>query len=270
MSRRDTGDIKDFWEKSPLCSSMVAAEPGTAGFFREYDRLREEIESPEASYRLQEYRDFKGKRVLDVGCGNGYVISRYALEGADAYGVDITERAINITGKRLEYMGLKANLAVMDAQELRFPDDYFDCVSSMGVLHHVPDTQRAIDEIHRVLKPGGRLILMFYYRNSAYYQVAVPLIALATRKTRQQVLNEFDGVGNPLGKVYSKSEVRDMLSGFEEIEFRAHFLMPEHILPRLGSYVIPRALIKLIEPHFGFFLNIKVRKPGGRHADPGR
>ena len=260
MSTIETRDIKGFWERSPLCSAMVDAEPGTAEFFEKYDRLREEIEPPGESYRLHEYRDFKGKRVLDVGCGNGYVISRYALEGADAYGIDITEMAVGITGKRLEYMGLKANLAVMDAQELRFPDGYFDCVSSMGVLHHVPDTQRAIDEIHGVLKPGGRLILMFYYRNSAYYRVAVPLIALATRKTRQQVLNEFDGVGNPLGKVYSKSEVRDMLSGFEEIEFRAHFLMPEHILPRLGRYIIPPPLISYLKPRLGFFLNIKAIK----------
>jgi len=93
MSTIETRDIKGFWERSPLCSAMVDAEPGTAEFFEKYDRLREEIEPPGESYRLHEYRDFKGKRVLDVGCGNGYVISRYALEGADAYGIDITERA---------------------------------------------------------------------------------------------------------------------------------------------------------------------------------
>ena len=261
MSRPDTRDIRDFWEKSPLCSSMVDAEPGTAEFFREYDRLREEIEPPEASYRLHEYRDFNGKRVLDVGCGNGYVVSRFALEGAEAHGIDLTGRAVEITAKRLEHMGLAANLQVMDAQELRFPDGHFDCVTSMGVLHHVPDTQRALDEIYRVLRPGGRLILMFYYRNSAYYRLAVPCIALATRKTKQRVLNEFDGAGNPLGKVYSKGEVLRLLLRFEDVTFQVHFLLPEHMLPRVGRYCIPRPIVRLLEPRIGFFLNIKARKP---------
>ena len=97
----------------------------------------------------------KAKRVLEIGVGLGAEDQRYAQAGADLYGIDLTERAVEHTQLRLAMFGLSSQLAVGDAEKLDFPDEYFDQVYSWGVLHHSPDTPKAVAEVWRVLKHGG-------------------------------------------------------------------------------------------------------------------
>mgnify|MGYP001065270285 CR=1 FL=1 len=260
MENVNTDDVKIFWENNPLCVDGNPYEMGSKDFFNFYDKQREEIESLEFSYKLHEYRDFNGKKVLDVGCGNGYVLSKYASEGAKVYGVDITKAGIDLCEKRFEYLGLKGDFRVADAQALPFEDNTFDCVCSVGVLHHVPNTQRAIDEIYRVLKPGGRLIVMFYHKNSAKYRFKYRVWSWFTGKTLQQLVNEFDGIGNPKGQVYSKKDLKKMLSDFVDIKMFIGFLETRDILLRGARYLGD----KLFEPIaflFGWNLYAKAIKP---------
>ena len=116
-----------------------------------YDRLREANESVDFSFRLHEYRDFRDRKVLDVGCGNGYVLSRFAREGADVSGVDLTDAAVGLCRKRFEYLGLSGAFRRGNAEALPLPDGSLDCVTSIGVLHDTPDTAKAVAEVHRVL-----------------------------------------------------------------------------------------------------------------------
>ena len=110
-------DVRAFWEGHPVAATSVVHEPGTPEFFAEYDRLREANEPIDFSYRLHEYRDFVGKRVLDVGCGNGYVLSRYAREGADTYGIDLTETAVGLSRRRFELSRLEGRFVVGSAED---------------------------------------------------------------------------------------------------------------------------------------------------------
>jgi len=252
-------EVRQFWQSNPLCASGVQQPLGSREFFKEYDALRESIESIDYSYWLHEYRDFKGKKVLDVGSGNGYVLSKYATEGAEVYGVDIAPASISLCQKRFEYLGLESDFRVADAQRLPFEDNTFDCVCSMGVLHHVPDTQKAIDEIKRVLKPGGRLIVMFYHRYSAKYQWNYRLRSWLTEKSMQQLVNEFDGIGNPKGSVYSKSELAEMLYGFKNLEMSIGFLQSWDIIFR-GRRFIPDVVFKPLAGLIGWNLYAKARK----------
>jgi SAM-dependent methyltransferase len=260
LSRVSTPDVKQFWQANPLCVQGNPHIPGSLEFFEFYDGQRESIESIPYSHALHEYREFKGKKVLDVGCGNGYVLANYASEGAEVFGIDITEAGIDLCRKRFEYRGLSGNFRVADAQELPFTDNTFDCVCSMGVLHHVPDTQKALDEIHRVLKPGGRLILMFYHRHSAKYQFKYRVWSLATGKPMRQLVNEFDGVGNPKGTVFSKKELRGILVGFSDIRMHLGFLETRDIILR-GARFLPDRLFQPLAPLIGWNLYAKARKP---------
>jgi ubiquinone/menaquinone biosynthesis C-methylase UbiE len=253
-------EVKDFWQRNPLCANGISYPPGSPEFFTEYDAQRESIESIPYSYALHEYCSFEGKKILDVGSGNGYVLSKYATEGAHVFGIDITQAGIDLCCKRFEHLNLNGQFQVADAQALPFADNTFDCVCSMGVLHHVPDTQKALDEIYRVLKPGGRLIVMFYHRNSAKYQLKYRVWSWVTGKPMQQLVNEFDGIGNPKGSVFSKKQLNAMLAKFTDVKMEVGFLETRDIILR-GARHLPKNLFTLLAPLLGWNLYAKGRKP---------
>ncbi|MDA0991774.1 MAG: class I SAM-dependent methyltransferase, partial [Verrucomicrobia bacterium] len=221
------------------------------------DRLREESRSFQDRY--YGYTHFAGRRVLDVGSGNGYILSRYARAGAIVDGVDITPAAVDLCRSRFDCEGLQGTFQEADAQQLPFADDTFDCVCSMGVLHHVPDTAAAVREIFRVLRPGGALRIMMYHRDSLLYRVTFPWVGVITRKSRQQLVDEVDGVGNPKGDVYSRTELRNLLSAFTGHEFEVNGLRGWMLLPKIG-YVLPNFLFRPFEARLGWKLYVKAQK----------
>jgi SAM-dependent methyltransferase len=250
-------DVRAFWESNPVAAAAVPYEPGTPEWYEAYDALREANEPVEFSYRLHEFRSFVGRRVLDVGCGNGYVLSRFAREGARTTGIDLTRRAVELSSRRFELMGLPGAFTVGSAEDLPFPDEAFDGVTSMGVLHHTPDTPRAIAEVRRVLRPGGRLIVMFYHRNSAVYR-RFQLRARLSGRPLQDFVNEVDGVGNPKGDVYSRSELRALLADFDDVELSVGFLQG---LPVGRVRIPPAPVLRPFASRWGWFLYAKARKP---------
>ena len=103
---------------------------------------------------LQRYLNAqKGEKVLEIGCNRGSIVKRLQDLGVDAYGVDINSGAIAD--------GLTDNLSIMDATDLKFPDNSFDKVYSLHTIEHIPDLKRALAEMERVLKPNGRLVLTY-------------------------------------------------------------------------------------------------------------
>jgi len=159
-------DVKDFWNAASCGEELYLASQDEAGYRAE----------AEARYRLEPYilpfADFesaRGKRVLEIGTGLGADHQRFAEAGAKLSGIDLTERAIAHTRQRLAAFGLESDLATGDAENLPFPDNSFDLVYSWGVLHHSPDTRRAIAEAHRVLKPGGEARIMVGQRTIIEY-----------------------------------------------------------------------------------------------------
>lgn len=260
LTQVTTEAVRDFWQKNPLCANGIPYPLGSREFFEIYNAQREAIESIPYSYALHEYKDFKGKKVLDVGCGNGYVLAKYAAEGAEVFGIDITQAGIDVCNQRFAYERLRGDFRVADAQALPFADNTFDCVCSMGVLHHVPDTQQALDEIFRILKPSGRLIVMFYHRHSAKYQFMYRVWSWTTGKSMQQLVNEFDGVGNPKGTVFSKAQLAQMLARFTDVKMHVGYLQTSDVILR-GARFLPPNLFKPLAPLIGWNLYAKARKP---------
>jgi len=247
--------VRRYWQQNPVAANANPHPLGTAEYFRYYDVLREQNEPPAFSARLHEYAAFAGKRVLDIGSGNGYVLSRYAMAGARVCGVDLTDAAIRLCRQRFAMLKLPGAFTVGNAECLPFADATFDCVCSMGVLHHTPDTPRAVAEVGRVLRPGGRVILMFYHRNSFQYRVKFPLMRWLKGKPLQESINEVDGVGNPKGDVYSRAELGRLMSRFKNVEMFAGVL-PWHVVPRLRG-VVPQPVREQLERRCGWFLYAK-------------
>lgn len=255
----DISDVKNFWNKNPLCASAIPYELGSKEYFEYYNSLREENESLDFSNKLHEYSQFAHMKVLDVGCGNGYILSKYAEHGAETFGIDISDTSIELSKKRFQFLNLSGYFSVGNAEALPFPDNHFDCVCSMGVLHHTPNTQKAIDEIHRVLKKNGKFILMLYHKNSFAYHIRMRLEKRNTGKSMQELVNEVDGIGNPKGDVYTRRSMKRLLKAYN---IQTMFVRSVRLQDIYCFKNRPRLLrfIKLFEHRFGWFIYAKSTK----------
>jgi SAM-dependent methyltransferase len=155
-----------FWET--LCGWNLAQSAGITG--RGEDDLRRFDDLYFGFYPyLQSYvpEDFGGKKVLEVGLGYGTLGQLIASRNADYYGADIAEGPVANMRRRLSWLGLPEDHAVQaSVLELPFEDETFDYVYSIGCLHHTGDLQRSVKEVHRVLVPGGRAVVMLYNRHA--------------------------------------------------------------------------------------------------------
>jgi SAM-dependent methyltransferase len=264
--------VRSFWEQHPVAAAAIDAPLESPEYFAAFDRLREadDCEPYAFSNRIHGYDQAAGKRVLDIGCGNGYVLWHYACHGAHVHGVDITETALRLSRRRFELGGRAAEFRLTDGNRLPYPDNHFDIVCSMGVLHHVEDPRPMLAEARRVLRPGGRLILMLYHRNSWKYRVVLPLRLVLDRryrgKTLQQALNMNDGDDCPLAKVYSRAEVRALLADFRDLRFTVNQLNWRQLLliPALARALqpwLPPLSDSAITHALGWNLYVEARKP---------
>ncbi len=147
---------------------------------------------------------------------------QFARGGAVVSAVDLTPRSIELVQQRFRLYGLPVDARVGDAEKLPFSDNSFDVVYSFGVLHHTPNTPKAVSEVYRVLKPGGRAIIMLYHRHSMHVAIgrAVANISAKYRTVSGTVENwvrAYDGSDNPLGKAYTRAEVRSMFRAFKDL-----------------------------------------------------
>lgn len=254
----------------------TAFPKGTKEFYKDIDRQFFKAhyfgqDSYPIFSKLIDYGWLYGKKVLEVGCGLGTMCQEFASQGALVTAVDISNSAVELTKKRLELFGLKANIMGGDAENLPFGDNKFDYIFSWGVLHHIPDTKRAIDEVYRVLKPGGKIGIMLYYRNSLRYYTWILFargilgLKLLTM-SRQQLINRYtDGRrygGNPYTIFVTRRDIFNLFAKFKNVKFKVYGNKLE-ITPRLkNTKFIPNSLADFIltKLGLGWFLWIQAGK----------
>jgi ubiquinone/menaquinone biosynthesis C-methylase UbiE len=288
------GRVQRFWQNSPCDSWFTNEKPGTFAFYRSLDEHRYKVHP-----RLQSAVGFektKGLRVLEIGCGCGSEAERFARAGAHYTAIDLTNAAVSITRTRFQLEGLQGRFTQGDAENLPFADSSFDLVYSHGVLHHTPDTPQTIREVHRVLAPGGRAVIMLYYRNSFNYHVNVRIVRrlraqlLKTERgiqlarkiwhepeeelrrhadlirqdpdgylDMQNMLNRnTDGPDNPLSQVFSRVAASNLFSQFENVRTEVMFWNPNW-LPGIGR-LIPQTIENWLASHWGWHLWIFAHK----------
>ena len=285
--------VRAFWQENPCGTKFADAPPGSCRFYElvEEHRYSKEWHIPAAAA----FEQAKNLSVLEIGCGIGTDGAQFAKAGANYTGIDLTEAAVDLAKQRFELFQLPGTFRVADAEHLDFPDNSFDLVYSHGVLHHTPDTAAAVREIHRVLRPGGKAVVMLYHRDSYNYRVnisifrrtgvnllrwnaGVKLVHLLTGEPKESLhqharqlkaqpkyLNseEFlsrntDGAGNPLARVYSRVEARELFKDFAHIELRTYFLN-KRWLPLVGP-LLPRTLESQMASRWGWHLWIYATK----------
>jgi ubiquinone/menaquinone biosynthesis C-methylase UbiE len=214
----------------------------------------------------------RGKKVLEIGVGLGSDHQRFAEGGAVLYGVDLTERAVEHTRRRLALFGLHSDLRVADAENLPFHDNSFDIVYSYGVLHHTPDTAEAVNEVFRVLKPGGEAKIMIYHKHSFVgfmLWLRHGLLRLKPLASLRSLYAQY--LESPGTKAFSVKEARTMFGEFSECRIATRLspgdLLAEHVgqrhqgaLLRVARRLWPRGVIQRLFPRLGLCMLVTVRK----------
>jgi 2-polyprenyl-3-methyl-5-hydroxy-6-metoxy-1,4-benzoquinol methylase len=158
------GSIATYWDEHIHDLAITTSRVGTPKFFRQLDEYR--YEKLDYLPRLVNFSAYKGKSLLEVGCGAGIDLVRFARAGAKVTGIDLSKTAIDLACKNFEQSEQSADLRLMNGEGMQFAEDTFDVVYAHGVLQYTADAAKMIAEIHRVLKPGGETILMVYNRHS--------------------------------------------------------------------------------------------------------
>jgi ubiquinone/menaquinone biosynthesis C-methylase UbiE len=206
---------------------------------------------------------YGGKRVLEIGCGTGTDLLQFARGGAQVTGLDLTPRSVEIARRRFAVYGCEGNFAIGDAENLAFPDESFDLVYSFGVLHHAPDTERAINEAHRVLRRGGRAVVMLYHRASLYYWGALiarrgvikgELLRHTPAEIMSRHVEHTETGGRPLVKAYTRREARHLFRSFSDSRVSVNQLTRGE-LGRAGR-AMPESAFQWLARNFGWNLII--------------
>ena len=266
-------DLRAYWDRRP-CNVRHSDQPiGTRGYFDEVERRRYFVESHIPAFA--EFERWKGKRVLEVGCGIGTDTISFARAGASVIAIDLSPVAVELTDTRIRAYGYQDRVRVFCADiERPWASEYstypfghvedsasFDIVYVWGVLHHTPDPDRALNNIWQFLKPGGTLKVMIYHTWS--WKNLLIKLRLAQPEAQS---------GCPVFRTYSKRQARAML---ERHGFAIERMAVEHIFPwKVREYVqyhyvkawpwkiVPDRLFRWLEHRMGWHVCIMATKKG--------
>jgi 2-polyprenyl-3-methyl-5-hydroxy-6-metoxy-1,4-benzoquinol methylase len=212
--------VKPYWESHTLGLQYVKAndlEVGSAAFFGHIRPWMNPYKFPEIMPRIEEQAArLEGKHLLEVGCGMGFDSLEFLKRGVRVTATDLTQAAVDIASRHFALEGYTAEaVKTENALALSFGDNTFDAVWACGVVHHTGNTARAVREIHRVLKPGGRALIMHLYRRPSW-------MYFLSKYGRENI--EFKEEDAPITHFVREREALAMFDGFQiEETHRDHY-----------------------------------------------
>jgi SAM-dependent methyltransferase len=195
--------VREYWDQHIHDLDVSTHAPGTREFFADLDQYH--FEKLHHLPRLIDFEAYRGRKVLDVGCGAGTDLVRFARGGALVTGVDISPSAIALARQNVAQQGLAADLREADGEHLPFPDGEFDFVFAHGVVQYTSGDRALVAECRRVLKPGGTAVFQVYNRLSWLNGLS---------KVMKVPLEHEDA---PVLRRYSAGEFRALLTGFRDV-----------------------------------------------------
>jgi ubiquinone/menaquinone biosynthesis C-methylase UbiE len=295
-------ELRDFWvEYQP--GFRVADPSESREFYRAVEAERYRLE-PDI-VEMAKFATWQDRDVLDAGCGIATDGVQFARSGARYTGIDFSPTALRHAKARFRMEDLQGQFVQGSISQLPFEAESFDLVYSMGVIHHVPEPERAVSEFYRVLRPGGRAIVMVYHRDSFNYRFTIMVLRRAMAallivpgggrfvhrltgegsdvlqghrallqehglrylRDRQLFLNHnTDGPGNPLSKVYFRAQAHELFAQFDEVRTSVRFL---HLRSYPWANKLPlTGLGQRLGRRWGWHLWVDARKraPAGQPA----
>jgi SAM-dependent methyltransferase len=259
-------EVKAYWNRASCETDQARSQKFSREYFEEIERFR--YSTQPFIHSFAQFTRYHSKRVLEVGFGAGTDFIQWLRAGAITSGIDLTEEALTNLTQRIEVYGLPKpeRLQVGDAENLPFESGTFDLGYSFGVLHHTPNTEKAVGELVRVVRPGGEIKIMLYNRHSLCAFHAWTKFALLKgrpwKSLRWVMWNHQESLCT---KAYTRREVRRMLSDLKltDVRIEAAMMRPDSTIRNLPAILRPLARLAydFANSRLGWDLLISARKP---------
>ena len=268
FTNKSIADVQRYWDARP-CNIRHSTKPvGSKEYFDEVEARKYFVEPHIPGFA--EFERWRGKRVLEVGCGIGTDSINFARAGAELTAVELSGESLRIAAQRAEVMGVADRIRFVEAnaEELTsvLDDEPYELVYSFGVIHHTPHPERALAEMRALMAPGGTLKLMIYHRRSWKVFWIVAAEGHGRFWKTDELVAEYSEAqtGCPVTFSYTRSEARELV---ESNGFRVQDLHVDHVFPyRIRDYVeyryvkvpyfrwLPEPLFRAFERRFGWHL----------------
>lgn len=244
--------VKAYWDARP-CNIRHSTKPvGSKEYFDEVETRKYYVEPHIPGFA--QFGRWKGKRVLEVGCGIGTDTINFARAGAQVTAVDLSSASLALAKKRADVFGVKDQVKFHQADAERLseviPVEQYDLVYSFGVIHHTPHPPRATAAIRRYMGPDSELRLMVYARNS-WKNI---MIEAGFDQPESQS-------GCPVAFTYTDDEVRqELLKGYEVLSIEQDHIFP-FVVEKYVKYeyeivpwfaAMPREIFRALEKGLGW------------------
>jgi len=259
---------RKWWESHPMrydWKGGISFEEFSKEFFTEIDKRFFDLVELYAPCRkipfdwLIDFDSLRTKDLLEIGVGNGSHAQLLAEHARSFTGIDLTEYAVRSTSERMRVFGLAGIVMQMDAERLQFADNSFDLIWSWGVIHHSANTRKILEEMHRVLRPGGEAIVMVYHRTLWEYYVQGAVLATLSGQIFKpgalhvSIQRRTDGA---IARYYKSSEWRQLVSDLFLIEEISIYGKKTEIVP-LPAGKLKDGILGMVPNSFSRFLTNK-------------
>lgn len=272
---KSVADVRRYWDTRP-CNIRHSPKPvGSKEYFDEVEARKYFVEPHIPAFA--EFDRWRGKRVLEVGCGIGTDSINFARAGAELTAVDLSAESLRIAAQRAEVMGVADGIRFVEADAEKLAStlagEQFDLVYSFGVVHHTPHPEQALAQMRQLAAPGGTLKLMVYHRRSwKVFWILVTQEHGRFWKADERIAKHAEAqIGCPVAFTYTRREGRELV---ERVGFRVREVKADHVFPyRIPDYVdyryvkepyfrvMPEPVFRRFERAFGWHLLITAEAP---------
>ena len=264
--------VREFWDKRPCNIRHSPLEVGTKEYFDEVEKRKYFVEPHIPCFA--EFEKWKGKKVLEIGCGIGTDTINFAKAGAKVTAIEISKNSLKIAQKRARLCGLEKKIKFYfgNAEKLSsfVPIKQYDLIYSFGVIHHTPYPHKVMLEVKKYLHDNTVIKIMVYHRIS--WKVFWMLIKYGRGAFWKigEIISRYSeaAIGSPVSYTYTKDSVRELMRGFDIIKLEIDHIFPYEIsLYRRYRYkkvwyfrFLPQNVFHWLEKHFGWHLLITAMK----------
>lgn len=249
-------NVKNYWNSRPCNVRHSSKDVGSLEYFEEVESKKFFVEPHIIPF--SDFPQWKGKSVLEIGCGLGTMAINFARNGAHYTGVELSEESLNLAKKRFDVYNQSGDFYLGNAENLSdfLPSKTFDLVYSFGVIHHSPNPRKILEEARKFMHKDSILKVMIYAKDS-WKDIMI-------EHGFDQPEAQF---GCPIAFTYTQDEARQLFDGFDILEMKQDHIFPYQVEPyKKNEYFkvpwfdnMPDGMYKALESRLGWHMLITAK-----------